>query len=132
MPTPNLPPNKMIENLEMTRRYAFFLVCTALFTWDSLAADHVKPIKPEHPWTKQACNAKGGQWEWFPIGRFYFCAIKTSDAGKACSDDSECQGDCIPAERGSKLPGVCEPVAGVPGGCPEHLVHGTIISEPCI
>jgi hypothetical protein len=114
------------------RRYACFFVCAALFNGYSLAAEPVKPDNSKQPGKKQDCTAKGGKWNWFPIGGFYFCAIKTRDAGKACSDDSECQGDCVPTEYTSKLPGLCEPVLGVPGGCPTHLVSGKIIAEPCI
>jgi hypothetical protein len=95
-------------------------------------AGELKVKKPERPETKQACAARGGKWILYPMGQFYFCAIKTSDANKACSDDGECQGDCIPAERKAKLPGICAPTLPFPGGCPEHLVNGKLVLEPCI
>jgi hypothetical protein len=81
-------------------------VCSALL--NSLAAEPIKIDKPKQPWTKQDCIAKGGKWDWYPVGKFFFCAIKTRDAGKACSDDSECQGDCIPTKHASKLPGISQ------------------------
>jgi hypothetical protein len=91
-----------------------------------------KPRKPERPETKRACLARGGKWILYPMGQFYFCALDTSDANKPCSDDRECQGDCIPAERRAELPGICSPTFPMPGGCPTHLVNGKIIVEPCI
>jgi hypothetical protein len=116
----------------MAIRCALFLLSALLLAENSAADELTKPKKPERPETKQACIVKGGKWILFPMGQFYFCAIKTSDANKACSDDSECQGDCIPAERKAKLPGICAPTLPFPGGCPEHLVNGKVISEACI
>ena len=113
-------------------RYAFHFLYAALLFANGATAGDLKPQPPEKPATRQACIAKKGKWILFPMGQFHFCAIQTSDAGKACSDDSECQGDCVPAKREARLPGVCAPESGVPGGCPKHLVNGTIIAEPCI
>lgn len=76
--------------------------------------------------------ARGGEWILYPMGQFHFCVIRTGDRGKPCADDSECQGDCVPADRPSRLPGACAPTLPMPGGCPKHLVKGKVIEEPCI
>ncbi|WBS00378.1 hypothetical protein OU994_18910 [Pseudoduganella sp. SL102] len=72
----------------------------------------------------------------YPLGPFHFCAVKTSDRGKACADDRECQGDCVPVEgpsvRPGARPGVCAPALPMPGGCPRHLVDGKLVEDPCI
>jgi len=109
-----------------------FMFCLACFAANSLANGSKSIEKPKHPDTKQECVEKGGKWILYPMGQFYFCAVKTTDKGKACSDDSECQGDCIPAERKDKSPGICSPTLPMPGGCPKHMINGKIISEPCI
>jgi hypothetical protein len=88
--------------------------------------------KPRQPSTRHECVVKGGQWIFAPMGKFFFCSSKASDAGKACSDDKECEGDCILITHQAKLPGVCAATFPIVGGCPKHLVDGKVISEPCI
>lgn len=57
------------------------------------------------------CRAGGGQWR--PAGSIGYvsCELPTADAGKACSDSSECQNECIYA---GPLP---PPASGVTGAC---------------
>lgn len=105
----------------------------ALFLAGNSSADERMQLKkPELPQTEKACAAKGGKWILFPMGRFYFCALKTTDAGRECSDDNECEGDCVPTRRKTKRPGTCAPTLPFPDGCEGHIVNGKIISEPCI
>jgi hypothetical protein len=116
----------------MMTRPKLLLWSVFLLARSSEADALTKAKKPERPETKQACVATGGKWILYPMGRFYFCAIQTSDANKPCSDDSECQGDCIPVEHKAALPGVCASTLPFPGGCPKHVVNGNLILEPCI
>jgi hypothetical protein len=99
---------------------------------DGRAGEPPQARKLEPPRTERGCKARGGQWLYNDFGLFHFCALKTGDAGKACSDDAQCEGDCVPAERNAALPGVCAPTLPMPGGCPRHLVRGKLVEEPCI
>ncbi len=100
------------------------------------ASDLPKVYKPIRPESEITCAFKGGEWVLFPMGNFYFCSIHTTDAGKLCTDNNQCQGDCIPTGRSlkdrDKLLGRCAPELETPGGCPEYLVNGKVITEPCI
>lgn len=116
----------------MTLKSALLLACAMLLSGSSSGSGPKKPEKPAPPVTERACKAKGGRWILYPMLQFYFCALDTTDAGKACADDSECQGDCMPAERPSGPPDMCARTLPFPGGCVEHLVNGKIVKEPCI
>jgi hypothetical protein len=107
-------------------------ICFGIASPGVFASDVPTIQKPERPARKAECISKGGKWILYPMGRFYFCAINTSDAGKVCSDDSQCQGDCEPVSNDSKSLGRCAPTLPMPGGCPRHMEKGKIISEPCI
>lgn len=66
--------------------------------------------KLEVPRNEQACTKAGGHWG--PMGLFQNvgCDIKTSDAGKACSDSSQCQATCLGPNgslAGERVTGVC-------------------------
>jgi hypothetical protein len=115
----------------MTTR-SILLAIVALLTLSSLASESKIVEKPKQPENKQQCTERGGKWILFPMGQFYFCAIKANDSGRACSDDSECQGDCTPVKSKAAKPGICAATLPVPSGCSEHLIGGKVISEPCI
>jgi hypothetical protein len=116
----------------MTARFASLIVCASLLAGSSSGREPEHPRKPDAPRTERQCKARGGKWIFYPMLRFHFCAIDTTDAGKPCSDDSQCQGDCLPAAHEAELPGICAPALPAPGACPEHLVKGKIILDPCI
>ena len=92
--------------------------------------------KPERPASKEQCLSHGGKWNYFQMGQFYFCEVKTTDGGASCLDNSECQGDCEPIDNmalhGSYARGQCANWLPVPGGCPSHVDHGKVVREPCI
>ena len=44
---------------------------------------------------KEECIKKGGDWRRHGLSRVESCNLPTSDAGKECSDASECGGSCI-------------------------------------
>ena len=96
----------------------------------------VQAQKPERPTTQKTCTSKGGNWIFFPMGRFYFCAMKTTDGGNSCSDNGQCQGECEPIERRAKdgvhTSGQCAISLPVPGGCHSYLIHGKVVHDPCI
>lgn len=56
--------------------------------------------------TEAECLAKGGRWGQWGLLPEEYCQIPSKDAGKSCTDGSECQyGLCMNREQRS--PGVC-------------------------
>lgn len=45
--------------------------------------------------TEAECTEQGGEWGFFGDTIVRRCNVKTADAGKACTDSGECQGDCV-------------------------------------
>ncbi len=66
---------------------------------------------------KAKCEAKGGLWGGTVSGRGRTpgCNLPTSDAGKPCTNDSQCQGSCVPKERMTP-PCVCDRWMSQPKG----------------
>jgi len=51
-----------------------------------------------NPWNiadQDSCEALGGTWDRIGLSPRESCNLPTSDAGKPCSDDGECEGACI-------------------------------------
>jgi len=111
---------------------SILLTIVTLFMLSSSASESKTAQKPKQPESKRQCTERGGKWILFPMGQFYFCAVETSDSGKACSAVRECQGDCTPVKSKAAKPGICAPTLPMPSGCSEHIIGGKIISEPCI
>lgn len=51
--------------------------------------------------TKEACEAENGIWKKAGRIQFFTCILPTTDAGKACSDKSQCQVACV--AQGKKI-----------------------------
>jgi len=47
------------------------------------------------PKDKATCEAQGGKWGRIGPSPRESCNLPTSDAGKVCSDSSECEGGCV-------------------------------------
>jgi len=111
-----------------------FVIC--LMATGCTPKSAVQVQKFESPRTKESCAAKGGRWDYFPMGRFHFCLLETTDGGNSCSDNSQCQGACEPidhlAPHGAPDRGQCAKWLPVPGGCPSHIDHGKVVRDPCI
>ncbi|MCX6695605.1 MAG: hypothetical protein NTU61_04855 [Candidatus Altiarchaeota archaeon] len=52
-------------------------------------------LKFEEPKDNESCEALGGIWGRMGLSPSESCNLPTSDAGKTCSDNSECEGMCI-------------------------------------
>ena len=102
----------------------------------AVAACSSKPVvKPRIPLTENECSARGGQWVHNTIVlSSAFCSIATTDAGKRCSDSSECQGTCnaVLAYGSTSFRGECSSVLVSQGGCPKFVERGKLVQEPCI
>ena len=54
--------------------------------------------KPTIPTTEATCLARGGSWTTLGLpmpDKPRTCDLKSTDAGKACTDSDQCQGACI-------------------------------------
>lgn len=81
-----------------------------------------------------ACSAKGGAIQ--PVGKAQIptCVVPYADAGKACTDKSQCEGQCV-------LEGNLEPQDNVTGacqktnrqfGCYARVVNGKSTGAICV
>ncbi|CAN5851623.1 hypothetical protein BH11PSE1_BH11PSE1_03070 [soil metagenome] len=83
-----------------------------------------------------ACAAKGGTVR--PVCRMQrpACVIAYADAGKTCSDKSDCQGRCLytgeaPADPAAPVTGQCQATSD-PCGCFTTLVKGHVGPGMCV
>ena len=78
----------------------------------SACAPTAEPAAPSAENLASACAAKGGSIQ--PVGKAQIptCVVPYADAGKACTDKSQCEGACI-------LEGNLEPASDVTGQCQE-------------
>lgn len=47
------------------------------------------------PDESHACADAGGDWRQVCVAQEYRCVLPYRDGGKACSDSSECEGECL-------------------------------------
>ncbi|MBI2110558.1 hypothetical protein HYT51_02150 [Candidatus Woesearchaeota archaeon] len=86
------------------------------------------------PTDKESCEARGGEWRiWndYPDAAPE-CNLPTSDAGKRCSDSSQCESYCQApegAEIGAKVVGECYKFMIVP--CMQEVRNGVVDAEWC-
>ena len=67
---------------------ALFFVCACTVSNEVQA--------PERPQSKDACEAQGGEWgEVFGATRKNWCRLPTTDAGKPCTNSSQCESFCV-------------------------------------
>lgn len=79
------------------------------------------------------CLREGGQWTQLGRAPVKQCLRQTTDAGKACSDSDQCQGQCMaPAGSvdGTEVGGSCS-VDTNPFGC-QQRVRGGMASTICV
>jgi len=87
--------------------------------------------KPVVPTTEQACQAAGGYWvvQGLPGGP-QSCAMKATDARKICTDNTQCEGQCLVAkslEIGSKGVGSCSDYVAT-FGCIKFLQNSSVVA----
>ncbi|OWB29325.1 hypothetical protein XocBAI20_11090 [Xanthomonas oryzae pv. oryzicola] len=81
-----------------------------------------------------ACTAKGGQLR--PVGRLQIprCIVPYADAGKTCSDNADCSGDCLATSivpTGAATTGTCQRDSDR-FGCRQEVVGGKGQAALCI
>jgi hypothetical protein len=98
-------------------------------------------VEPAIPGDRAGCEQAGGTWG--PAGIFPkpICRVPTSDGGRACADDGECEGRCLaaltPAQRNEvqdggriEILGACTPVRPV-FGCMAIVEKGWVAGILC-
>ena len=97
-------------------------------------APTAEPAAPTAETLASACSAKGGAIQ--PVGKAQIptCVVPYADAGKACTDKSQCEGACV-------LEGNLEPQGSVTGacqktnrqfGCYARVVNGKATAAICV
>ena len=89
------------------------------------------------PKDQTACEAQGGDWRREGLLGEYMCVLPYADAGEACTDGDQCDGDCRLEYGPSHKPGT-EPVTGVcqanssPFGCFATVEDGRVETTICV
>lgn len=83
---------------------------------------------------EQACKARGGEMRRICLMGELACVEKYRDAGKACTDKSQCMGQCRyrgDAPVGSSVVGECQRTTD-PCGCFGTVENGKFIGSLCV
>jgi hypothetical protein len=83
---------------------------------------------------KQKCARDGGTIRGVGMFGLFTCVIPYADAGKACSDTSECRGTCVApegAKPGSKVVGKCQSDSAGVFGCSSAVKDGIVLPGLC-
>jgi hypothetical protein len=85
--------------------------------------------------TREACDACRGDWGPHGLAMRIGCICRTSDAGRECLDDLDCEATCVPTAlrevpgRGKIRVGKCA-AEEVTFGCQDHIPAGTAAEGP--
>jgi hypothetical protein len=116
-----------------------FLLCSGCRSW----RDHRQHAQFERfraealaKIDQPACFARGGHIEYVGMDGMPACAVPFADAGKLCSDTSECLGKCLveittTMDVGSTGIGHCQRVDIAPTGCWSEVQGGKILQALC-
>ncbi|RXD61983.1 hypothetical protein, partial [Xanthomonas perforans] len=120
------------ESFNMATRWIHAGLCALLLT----ACSNAPTASPASPAAQApaaqtsadaaACTAKGGQLR--PVGRMQIprCIVPYADAGKTCTDNSDCSGDCLATSivpNGAAATGTCQRDSDR-FGCRQEVVGG--------
>ena len=81
----------------------------------------------------ERCAERGGELATGPFGGTY-CKVALPDAGRTCSDASDCVGGCVAPAKGASrvgLHGTCQAV-NVTFGCTSYLRSGLVAETQCV
>lgn len=100
----------------------------------SACAPTAEPAAPSAQTLAAQCSAKGGTMQ--PVGRAQIptCVIPYADAGKACTDKSQCEGACIAEgnlESQGAVAGQCQKT-NRQFGCYAKIVNGKSTGAICV
>ena len=97
-------------------------------------APTAQPAAPTAETLASACSAKGGTIQ--PVGKAQIptCVTPYADAGKACTDKSQCQGQCVLAdnlETQGEVTGACQKTDRQ-FGCYARVINGKATGAICV
>ena len=85
--------------------------------------------------TAIGCRMRGGEWTRYGLPPKPVCLMKTKDAGKSCTDSSQCQGACVNygpnLTRGQKAKGECT-AKNIVIGCFTSIKDGKAEMSLCV
>jgi hypothetical protein len=87
------------------------------------------------PSTSAECEAAGGTWGRFGVRQQELCNLPTPDAGKRCTDSTECASACVApngAPVGGKADGTCYARALLLGTCLKRVSGGVVEPPLCV
>lgn len=122
----------MIKRIASVFLVALLAACSA----PAERADGVMPVGGPDKATitnETDCMREGGQWTQLGRAPVKQCLRQTTDAGKACTDSEQCEGQCMAPEGsvdGSQVGGSCS-VDTNPFGC-QQRVRGGMASTICV
>lgn len=112
------------------------LVAGAALILSACAPVAPQPETPVQSLSASECAARGGSM--IAVGRMQTvqCVVRYSDAGKACTDGAQCQGDCraeptVTAREGQSVRGVCQADSNR-FGCFTTVTNGKAEATLCI
>lgn len=97
-------------------------------------APTAQPAAPTAETLASACSAKGGTIQ--PVGKAQIptCVTPYADAGKACTDKSQCQGQCVledNLETQGEVTGACQKTDRQ-FGCYARVINGKATGAICV
>jgi len=103
--------------------------------YNTAPTETTTPAKPAGPISSQAdCTAAGGKWEQVGLAGSLACVLKTKDAGKSCTDSSQCEERCLatadPVDDTNMI-GQCQ-TSNQPFGCFAEMENGAPGPTLCI
>lgn len=105
---------------------------TACYNTTPKAPDAPKNT-PKAPITSLVdCTTAGGEWKKVGLAGNLACVLKTKDAGKSCTDSSQCEERClagIDQTDTTKVVGQCQ-ATNQPFGCFAEIKDG--VAEPAL
>ncbi|MFV0335626.1 MAG: hypothetical protein ACK5JR_16330 [Tropicimonas sp.] len=112
------------------RGAGILLVCLVALGGCKLPARAPAPTAPEGTAAfvaqqRAICERRGGSFGRSPGKVTQVCFITPKDAGKACSQGSDCEGHCLARSRS------CAPVTPL-FGCNEVLLEGGLAATVCL
>jgi hypothetical protein len=97
----------------------------------SIDAKHFGPVVH----SKEQCTHVGGTWKVYGESPEPRCIVPTTDAGKICTDHSQCQGLCIGPENavpGTRTSGRCRDTYSVIAACLVRVSDGKAEPKLCV
>ena len=94
---------------------------------EAVAPDSVVKVDWQAADSAEKCATISGEWRPICMMQKPACVVTYKDAGKACTDSSQCSGRCITAGTGAKpdapATGICTTVSD-PCGCFQTVENG--------